>query len=105
MTNLDNLDCDDSVDAARMGLLALMRGISEEAWCAGWMMGLEFDLWAVREGRQDAYGQIGAITERQARLLRDLSDEADGWWRWGDTDGPTFVRLEEWRKIIGETAP
>ena len=32
-----DLLCDCPEDGAKLGLLALMAGISEECWCAGWM--------------------------------------------------------------------
>jgi hypothetical protein len=68
--------CETAAEGAALGLLGLMSGISEEYWCAGWLNGLEFDLWnAQANGR---YGQ-GAITERQAKLLRLLSEECEGW--------------------------
>ena len=90
--------CEDTAEGAALGLLGLMSGISEEFWCAGWLIGLEFDLWNAAANAK--YGQ-GAITERQVTLLRLLSEECDGWWHWRDgADNPEFVRLNEWREIV-----
>jgi hypothetical protein len=89
----DKIFCDDAQEAAALGLFALMTGISEEFWCAGWMHGTEDALWRVQPGT--GWGR-GIITERQAQLLRLLSEECDGWWRWDDKNGAVFVRLAEW---------
>lgn len=95
----NSIRCDDTSEGAAIGLLGMMTGISEENWCAGWMSGIEFDLWEVVAGK--SYGQ-GVITDRQARLLRDLSDECDGWWYW--QDGPKFIRREAWRERVATLA-
>ncbi len=94
----EDLFCDLASEGAEAGLLALMTGISEEHWAASWMHGLEFALWRAVEGGPRGYG-MSEISERQIRLLRLLSEEADGWWRWVGNDGPRFVRLEDWREI------
>lgn len=93
----DEIRCGDATEGAALGLLALMTGISEEFWCAGWMMGLEYSLWRVEAGTR--YGQ-GGISERQATLLRLLSEECDGWWMWVEHDGPCFIRTEQWLKML-----
>lgn len=93
----NDIHCGLAEEGAALGLLGLMKGISEEFWCAGWMSGLEYDLWAAEAGKH--YGQ-GVITERQATLLRLLSEEADGWWYWRGNDGPKFVRLDKWREKL-----
>jgi hypothetical protein len=91
--------CDTAAEGAALGLLGLMSGISEEYWYASWLRGLEFDLWNVAANTK--YGH-GTITERQAALLRLLSDECDGWWHWtnSEADSPEFVSLDEWRAIL-----
>jgi len=94
----DVLFCDLAEEGAAVGLLALMTGISEELWCASWMSDLEFALWLAEPGRR--YGQ-GAITERQSILLRLLSEECDGWWRWDD--GPKFIKREAWIASLAKT--
>lgn len=91
MNEWRRIECEDTSDGAAVGLLGLMKGISEEYWCAGWMSGLEFDLWQAPAWKR--YGQ-GVITERQATLLRLLSEECDGWWYY-DND-PQFIRRKDW---------
>jgi hypothetical protein len=94
----NSIRCDSDAEGAALGLLGLMTGLSEEYWCAGWMSGLEHSLWGVESGTR--FG-MGTITDRQAELLRLLSDECDGWWYWHDADpvelsGPKFIRRAEW---------
>ena len=83
--------CDTIKNAAAKGLLALMCAFSEDYWSAGWYMGFEVTLWDIRKGRKDR----GRITERQVRLLIDLSEEAGGWWMWSEdeTQQPVFIPL------------
>lgn len=97
----DDCLCGGPDEGAALGLLGLMTGISEENWCAGWMSGLEYSLWEVKPGTE--YGQ-GAITERQATLLRLLSEECDGWWRWVN-DKPQFIRRQDWVNLLPGDKP
>jgi hypothetical protein len=84
------INCDTAKEGAALGLLALMAGISEEYWCAAWISGLEYELWQADAGQK--CGQ-GVITERQAALLRLLSEECGGWWAGA---GRVFVPMETW---------
>lgn len=88
--------CDQS-EAASYGLFALMSAISEDCWCAGWLHNLELSLWQAREAGPMKFG-MGEITQRQCDLLRLLSDEAGGWWVYGDK--PCFLSLDEWRASL-----
>lgn len=97
MIDPNEVRCCDTAEGAAVGLLGLMTGISEEYWCAGWMSGLEYDLWCAEAGKE--YGQ-GTVTDRQSRLLKDLSIECDGWWYWDH--GPKFIRLDAWRERLKE---
>jgi len=97
-SNPNDVFCDTAEEGAALGLLGLMTGISEENWCAGWMTGLEFSLWEARAGER-CYG-MGVISERQSQLLKLLSEECGGWWRWDDERGVTFVRTADWIKML-----
>ena len=93
-----DLLCDCPEDGAKLGLLALMAGISEQCWCAGWMADNEFACWkAAVFGHAQNYGQ-DVITIRQVQLLKLLSDEAAGWWIWDG--GPKFVSLDKWGEML-----
>jgi hypothetical protein len=91
---------DDSRDpAAARALNERMSAISEKYWYAAWLMDLEHSLWAMLEGGPRRFG-CGEVTEGELRELRELSQKADGWWRWSDADGDeVFVDLDEWRRI------
>ena len=49
-----------------------MSDLSEEAWCAGRMEGLEFELWAALVGGPREYGRLQLTTSHIERL-RELS--------------------------------
>lgn len=87
------------VEAAR-ALVHEMRELSEEHYCAGWMCGLEFSLWAMLQDGARDYGS-GEVTERDVEHLRALSQKAGGWWRWSDA-GEVFVATAEWERIYAE---
>jgi hypothetical protein len=92
------LFAEDAEEGARYGLLALMTGISEESWCAGWLSDLEYICWTAREGGSPEKGMRG-ITARQSELIRLLSEEANGWWIY-DQQGPRFVGFPEWQAML-----
>lgn len=92
----------DCYDAGRWGLVALMSAISEECWCASWLNNNEYALWKIAGGSE--YGQ-GIISDRQARLLADLSAEAGGWFRWDGSRGLVFMSTEEWLAHLVEVSP
>ncbi len=85
--------CDLAEEGAQIGLLAMMAGISEELWCAGWMGGLEHSLWRMVEGGPRDYG-MGEVSALDVGLLKALSDRCGGWWVYDD--GPRFLRMERW---------
>ncbi|MBI2922011.1 MAG: hypothetical protein HYY18_13070 [Planctomycetes bacterium] len=83
--------------AARM-LADYMSDISEDAWCAGWMSGLEYALWrAVSEGPYQ-YGGVN-LSNQHVERLRELSKACGGWIRFDDVAGETFVPIKEWQRI------
>jgi hypothetical protein len=84
--------------ASAAGLLALMQGLSEAHYCAGWSSSTEFDLWNAEAGHR--YG-MGQLSEREALLLRELSLACDGWWMWNEQDpvGPVFLKRAEFQKL------
>jgi hypothetical protein len=93
----DQVRCDDAAEGARLGLLGMMTGISEDHWSAGWLKDLELELWQARQdGGPFEYGH-GVVTQRQCALLRLLSDEAGGWWVFDMGAGPVFLSMNQWR--------
>ena len=78
-------------------LAVLMSDISESAFFAGWMSGLEFELWkAVVDGPR-RYGQM-FIDQALVDRLKALSDQCGGWIAW-DGECESFVALNDWSEI------
>jgi len=75
-----------------------MSDLSEEAYAAGWMAGLEFELWEALEGKIKVYGRL-KINEEILRKLRRLSDEANGWIYFDDIEEEKYVSFDEWKEI------
>lgn len=75
-----------------------MSDLSEEAYSASWMKGLEFDLWEALEGKLKKYGRLEVDREIQDNLKR-LSDEANGWIFYDDNVEEKYVSFEEWEEI------
>lgn len=82
-------------------LMNYMSDLSEEAYHAGWMMNLEYDLWqAVVDGPR-SYGQM--IIEKECiEKLKELSHRCGGWIVFDDEKEETFVPSEQWLKIYEE---
>jgi hypothetical protein len=75
----------------------LMSDISEEAYCAGWMDQLEYDLWEAIHGGSRKYGRA-MLTDEEVSRLRELSLRLGGWvWFNDDVGMEEFVELERWR--------
>lgn len=78
-------------------LAEFMSELSEEAYYAGWMVGLEYALWeALLDGRS-AYGRLELTDDHRARL-RELSDACGGWIVFDEHSEETWVPTSEWRR-------
>jgi len=87
---------------ARELLLQRMCHYSEECYCAGWMTGNEATLWEIATTNRRQYGPV-ALTDDDARELRQLGEDAGGWWVYSDIgQGWKFVTLPAWRRIYVE---
>ena len=89
--------------AARQ-LAEFMSELSEEAWRAGWMDGLEFALWEVVLGRRQKYGCL-ELTPDQRSKLRSLSEQCGGWIVYDDDSGETWVPLDDWKTRFSAAQP
>lgn len=81
-------------------LAASMSEISEDYEAAGWLMGLEFQLWRMLHGGSSNMA-FGDVEEDRLAELRELSAEAGGWVYWRDNSDPfksgeCFVPMAEW---------
>ena len=84
------------MNTAAKALAYYMSGLSQDAYCAGWMDDLEFDLWhAVVEGPL-RYGCLD-LTREYIQHLSTLSQACGGWIMW--RGGQEFVSLSEWQSV------
>lgn len=83
----------EQLDPDSRALADFMSELSEAAYCAGWMNGLEFELWQALIGGPRTYGRL-EITDEQLARLRDLSEAAKGWIVFDDVGGETLVPLD-----------
>jgi len=92
------------LDNDQRALADYMSEISEDAFSASWMEGLEFELWqAVNSGPQ-IYGRLHLEASHLDRLA-SLSTQCGGWIFWHPTNEETYVGLKHWEKIYrAETA-
>ena len=83
---------------ARCALKTFMSAISERNWCAGWLSGLEWELWDALVGSPRTTG-VAPVNPDDIATLRRLADEAAGWWEWPDgAHEERFVPLEAWER-------
>ena len=80
-------------------LAEYMSSLSELAFCAGWMDGLEFALWRAATEAPFTYGQL-ELTLDQAQRLNDLSHRCGGWIFLHDDHLGTFATLAEWQQML-----
>jgi hypothetical protein len=76
-----------------------MSELSEDYYCAGWLIDLEYSLWhAIEAGTGDFNGF--RLTEEEVKNLKTLSATCAGWIVWNDESAQeTFVPLAEWEKL------
>jgi hypothetical protein len=91
-------------ELARDTLLRMMREISEDCWCAGWLTDLEFTLWsAVTTGKMES--GWGVEEERDLLRMKYLHELTGGWWIWASGEQrERFVPMDEWLAILSERA-
>lgn len=78
-------------------LATVMSDLATEAYCAGWMRGLEHALWrAVVEGPR-SYGRLD-IGDGHIRELRDLATGCGGWIVFDDAREETWLPTDEWER-------
>ncbi|KQX43104.1 hypothetical protein ASD04_03945 [Devosia sp. Root436] len=96
---------DDRLTDAQDELHRYMSDISELAYCASWMDGTEYRLWAFMTDVNDdgEWGNAILPPDVSSDLLR-LSRQVDGWIYWADavrggpSAGPAFVSSAEWQR-------
>jgi hypothetical protein len=93
----------DELTDSQKALAEYMSELSEEAYFAGWMEGLEYALWKAVFEKPFEYGYL-QITEQHITELTRLSNACGGWIVFDDDSAETFVPIDEWRKIYTEKA-
>lgn len=93
---------DDELTDEQIALADIMSGISEDKWSAGWVTGLEFDLWEMVIGKKDpSYGMGGSFLLDLVGL-RAMAERCGGWIVWDREHGERFVPMAEWLAIYDE---
>ena len=93
-----------NVDSATL-LRNTMSDISENLYCAGWLVNLEYTLWDIVNGGDRSFG-MGELNDAEVNNLKSLSENASGWWRWDDEiKGELFVASNEWQEIYSKHKP
>ena len=94
---------DNRISAAQRALLIYMQHLSEENWCASWLIGLEFTLWSWvlhRRGGAEPASEFERANLVDTEVLSWLAEQAGGWWHWNEASKePKFVPLSEWLEI------
>ena len=86
---------------SQKALAEYMSGLSEEAYFAGWMEGLEYALWKAVVENPFEYGFL-QLTEQHIAELTKLSNACGGWIVFDDDSAETFVPIAKWRKIYAK---
>jgi hypothetical protein len=82
---------------AQAELAKYMSDVSEEAYCAVWMEGLEYALWEVVTGQRVEYGRL-VLTEEHRMQLRRLSEACGGWVIFDDETEETWLSMAAWKR-------
>lgn len=91
-------------------LMHAMSDLSETYYCAGWLSGLEFSLWAALDGKSHFGGS--PLEREEIEKLKRLSEKCGGWIYWDTRHwnephrtgevGETFIPLDEWKAMFEE---
>lgn len=82
---------------AQWNLYSRMSEISEEDFCAGWMIDNEFRIWDALHQRATEQTNY-PISPGLLRRCAALSTEIDGWIFWAD--GPQFISMAQWLEMV-----
>ena len=83
----------------QLQLAEFMSSLSEAGFAAGWMKGLEFDLWAILYGTNKKYGRY-TLTPSDLDKLRFLSSKCGCWIIFDDKADEVAIPLEAWKEMV-----
>ena len=86
---------------AQLDLYDRMSEISEENYCAGWIIDNEYTIWnAITNGSQSTNGKKMEvpISPRLLKRCATLSIEIGGWIFWNDA--PKFLPMAQWLLMV-----
>ena len=86
------------LNESQRALAEAMGRLSEAGYHAGWMAGLEFDLWRGVVDGPFRYGQHD-LTDDQIERLRHLSEACGGWIVFDGDKEETFVSIDQWKSM------
>ncbi|MBN8852874.1 MAG: hypothetical protein BGO55_14935 [Sphingobacteriales bacterium 50-39] len=87
----------------QLQLEELMSRISEAGYSAGWMMGLEYELWQILNDGKGSFGRHH-VTQEELQQLQFLSEKCGCWVVFDDNTEETAVDLETWKKMFSKNA-
>lgn len=80
-------------------LIDFISQISETQYCAGWMSGVEFDLWAIIN-KEKSIRWTWELNETEIETLKYFSKKINGWVRFPEEGkSPMFIPMELWKDI------
>jgi hypothetical protein len=91
----------DDLNQDQLKLAGLMSKISEDAFSAGWIEGLEYRLWEISNGGKNSYGGY-IVPQEELQQLKFLSDKCGCWIFFDDENEETAIDLESWKNKYNE---
>jgi len=78
----------------------LISEISEEIYCAGWYINIEFELWTwINDESTIPEGLNHRVIKKDLIELQKLSNKLKMWAYWHNTDEEKSIEISEWREI------
>ena len=88
--------------SSQKALAEYMSELSERAYSAGWMKGLEFVLWRAVVHGPFKYGRL-ELTCEHAQHLAALSENCGGWIFFHAEREEVFFPLNEWLRLVASS--
>lgn len=85
---------------AQQKLATAMSELSERAYRAQWMLGIEMEIWKAMRA-PDGGGVPHNLTPSEVAELRSLAETCGGWIAFDHVSGLAFVPMEDWLARVG----